>query len=203
MLRISGLIIILITLGWILFKLRSERATVIASWRWLSEQWRVNFKNSILVLSILFFLILAVSGLIPFLILGKPLSGFLLLVHVAVSPLFILCVVILTILWIYQHRFLETNWQWLRLQIRKRDQKQKDVKAMHEFWGKVHFWLILLSSIGLSSIVLSMYPLFGTVGMEFFMTLHKLSAIVMTFSVAMYLLLLIRSRTESFSKVDS
>lgn len=219
MLRIISILIFLITFSLIVFAYRSRPNVFTDSWQWLRQEgngiWKSlkniknlsfldilkNFKKYLYIITILCVLILAITGFIPFLILGKPLSGFTLLLHVTVTPVFALCMVLNTFIWAHRHRFNKHNWQWIKQFITQRELSLKNTFGRNDFFEKCFFWLIILFSVIVESIVLSMFPIFGTVGQEFFLQLHKLGATLLTIFIIIHTLLILRIQSnESFKE---
>ena len=158
MLRFISIFIFLVLVFWLIQRFQSNHISLTNSKKWLSLQ--INnkfrsFKNSVYIIAILCIVILAITGFIPFLILGKPLSGFTLLLHVTVSPFFAVCMVILTLSWAHYHRFKTENWQWIKLFVINRKTAQSDISGKNDFLKKLFFWLIIFFSLTVISIVLS------------------------------------------------
>jgi hypothetical protein len=176
MLRVIGIILII---GIIIIFVRKK--DVISDMRqWLQQPIKVQFKSvrrASLWLIAMSGLILALTGLLPFLLLGAPMSGFMLLIHVAVSPIFIAGIVVLAVVSAETHRFDDAVRKTIRTWWQLREISLAD--GGYNVWRKVLFWLIVIATLMLGSIVLSMYPLFDSVGMDFFLTLHKFAALLM------------------------
>jgi hypothetical protein len=126
------------------------------------------------------FAVLALSGFVAAIGWGGPMYGYLLMLHCTVAPVFCLALVALGCIWAQRCRF-----------------KIEDWKNCTAIVCKLCFWLTLLFGIPLIfSIVISMLPIFGTCGQEFFYHLHRWSAlaIVITGSLMIYLTVASRSR---------
>ena len=107
------------------------------------------------------FAILALSGFIAAIGWGGPMHGYLLMLHCTVAPVFCLALVTLGCIWAERCRFTVGDWQ-----------------RCESLCGKLCFWLTLLFGIPLIfSVVISMLPIFGTRGQEFFYHLHRWSAL--------------------------
>jgi len=107
---------------------------------------------------------LVVTGFLPVIITGGPVSGLILILHVAAGPVFATCLAFLAI--ILAARF--------RMQAGEMADKVK--------WG---FWLIVLFAIPLiSSAILSMFPIFGTEGQHILLHLHGYSALLLILTIA-------------------
>lgn len=129
-------------------------------------------------LTVICFFILALSGFLPIVFLGEHLTGTLLIIHVTIAPLFALLLAAIALLWAHRLRLGENDWRcfvkmW-KLQIPERD-------LLSRCLLRAGFWLILLASLPLIlSVLLELYPLFGTEGVELLMSLHAYSALVLT-----------------------
>ncbi len=141
-------------------------------------------------LTVLCFLVLAITGFLPVVIWGSPISGLPLILHVTLAPLFAISLTVVTVFWAYHHRFNRSDWQRLLQWIRK--EKSTVLQANPNVWQKICFWLIVVLSVPvLISVILSMYPLFGTAGQKFLLHLHGYTALLMLIVVVghSYLLL--------------
>ncbi|MFQ5708916.1 MAG: hypothetical protein ACE5HO_15775 [bacterium] len=138
------------------------------------------------VLGIVSFIILALSGFLPILFTGHSVTGVLLLFHVVAAPVFAVCIAIVSILWAHHHRFNENDGQSLLNFIRQKTENKEPIPQLTELWQKITFWLILLLSLPVvGSVILSMYPLFGTHGQEVLLGLHGYSALFLVMAVVM------------------
>ena len=208
MLRIISILVLVVTFGMIIWASRQRKDGSGAAWQWFRQQGKnfiqdlkniksftkiTTIKKNLYYLTLICFLILALSGLIPFLILGQPLSGFLLLLHVAVSPIFAILIVTSTLIWAHEHRFERQNGQWLK-QLFQKSKRRSKAASQNTCSLKILFWLIVLFSMFLTTIVVSMYPLFGSVGQDFLLDFHKFSAVGITVVVVLHTFLLIRTK---------
>lgn len=133
-------------------------------------------------LTVLSFLVLAITGFLPVIISGSPISGLPLILHVTLAPLFAISLTVVTVFWAYHHRFNRNDGQRLLQWIRK--EKPTVLQANPNVWQKICFWLIVALSVPVFiSIILSMYPLFGSAGQEFLLHLHGYMALLMLIAV--------------------
>jgi cytochrome b subunit of formate dehydrogenase len=135
-------------------------------------------RGLVYLLTLALFLILALTGFIPVVFFGGHVSGVLLLIHATAAPLFALSLALLSLLWAHRQRFSEENWDATRdLVARKRVEPDR----LRDVVRKVCFWLILFFSLPLIlSIILGVFPLFGTEGQENLVLLHGISALLLT-----------------------
>jgi cytochrome b subunit of formate dehydrogenase len=115
-------------------------------------------------------------------------------VHVTLAPIFAVCLTILTLFWAHHHRFNRNDWQRLVQWIRKEETAPSAQQANPDLWQKICFWLIVTFSVPvIVSIILSMYPLFGTAGQEFLLGLHGYTALFMLITAVLHTYLIISS----------
>ncbi|HEX7572301.1 MAG TPA: hypothetical protein VF514_04355 [Bacteroidota bacterium] len=126
------------------------------------------------------FLILALTGFLPVIFLGIHLSGVLLVIHVTVAPLFAVSLSALALLWAHRLRFDESDWQ-IALGSGRWESSRKD--ALIRLALKVGFWIVLSLSLPLMlTVILGLFPLFGTEGEALLIRLHGYSALLLMMS---------------------
>jgi hypothetical protein len=141
-------------------------------------------RQFVFVLALLSFLVLALTGFIPVIITGHHLGGFLLVVHVIAAPIFILSIGVLAVLAAHYFRFDKEDWTSIKSAMSNEDSSKEKLRL---FWRKLLYWIILLLSLPVAmSIVLSMYPIFGTDGQEILLTIHRYSTLLIAFAVLAY-----------------
>ena len=129
-------------------------------------------------MTVICFFILALTGFLPVVFLGEHLTGTLLIIHVTIAPLFALLLAAIALLWAHRLRLRENDWHCL-VKLWKRQSPDRD--ALSRCLLRAGFWLILLVSLPLIlSVILGLYPLFGTEGIELLVSLHAYSALVLT-----------------------
>lgn len=136
------------------------------------------------LLAMTLFLILALTGFLPVIIVGQHLSGALLVVHVTAAPIFALSLALLALLWAHRQRFTAEEWQTMRdLVQRKSVQRDRTLDLLR----KVCFWLVLVASLPLIlSIIAGVFPLFGTEGQEALVAWHGFSALLLTVAAVVH-----------------
>ena len=136
------------------------------------------------LLTLALFLVLAITGFVPVILFGGHLSGVLLLVHATAAPLFALSLALLSLLWAHRQRFTEENWDVVKdLTARK----QVGPDNLNHVVRKICFWLILFFALPLIlSIILGVFPLFGTDGQEALVLLHGVSALLLTITAVIH-----------------
>jgi len=143
-------------------------------------------RKLVYLLALLCFVILLVTGFFPQLFLQKSISGYWLMLHATAAPVFAVCVAILAVMWADNCRLDKNYWPWL-LRILQRQTRDMPVPEKHELAQKICFWLIVLSALPLIlSIILSMFPLFGTHWQELLADTHRYSALLFALVVVMH-----------------
>lgn len=158
-------------------------------------------RKLVYLLALLCFVILAVTGFYPTIILGQHISGYLLMVHATFAPVFAICLAVLAVMWARNCRFTRSDWPWFqRIVQRVTLVKSADEEAYHEGSGlgqKITFWLIIFLALPLGlSIILSMFPLFGTHWQELLLGIHRYTALVFALVAIIHTYLLIRAKTN-------
>lgn len=135
-----------------------------------SNRWYGLLKKLIYLAGLLCFLILAGTGFYAFFVTGKPMTGYLLMLHCTVAPPFMICLALLVLLGAHSSRFLAAT----------------SVCPLR----KLCFWLIgLLALPVMLSSVLSMFNLFGTTGQFFLYHAHQYTTIALAVLVVIHTLL--------------
>ena len=150
------------------------------------------------LLALVCFVVLALTGFYPVLILGEHISGYLVMLHVTFAPVLTVCIAVLAVMWANDCRFTAGDWPWFeRIVKRVTSVKSVDKAAKSKSSGlgqKITFWLIIFLILPLAlSIVISMFPLFGTHWQELLLGLHRYTAYIFTVVVIVHTCLLIRT----------
>ncbi len=139
---------------------------------------RRDSKRLVYVLGIASFIILILTGFLPILFTGNSLTGVALLLHVVVAPVFAVCIAIVGIIWADAHRFVPGELRNRFGLVTEKNNGKSSKKQVNSVGQKITFWLVLLLSLPVMvSMILSMYPLFGTHGQEVLLNLHGYSAL--------------------------
>ncbi|MFC1557603.1 hypothetical protein ACFL4Q_00960 [candidate division KSB1 bacterium] len=195
MLRIFTLIIILSCAGWFLYSVRPKAGLLKNSLRIvisgakdslvkLTNPRSLRFTDAVVCVRLLSYfiaavsaLLLAFSGFIPYLISGGPLTGFMLMLHVSVSPVFAVSMTAACLLWAHEHLFTEADTEWFIVHLFRR--KERGGAHSYRTGRKICFWLlIILTPLITGSIILSLYPFFGTGSLNSLLTIHLMSALL-------------------------
>jgi hypothetical protein len=202
MLRIISILAFLVLAVLITLDVRKKASKDVTFKTWIRTQWDavqtlwlsrramhpgnalVVLRGLFYLLSLALFVLLALTGFLPVVFWGGHLSGVLLLIHVTAAPLFALSLAGIALLWAHRHRFTEENWDTIKdLSARRHVERVH----LHDLVRKVCFWLVLFFALPLIlSIILGVFPLFGTDGQETLVLLHGLSALLLTITAVVH-----------------
>ena len=132
--------------------------------------------------ALLCLVVLALTGFYPVLIRGEHISGYLVMVHATFAPVFAVCVAVMAVMWASNCRFSRGDWPWFDRLVQRATLVQSaggQRAGKSGLWRKIFFWLTILLALPLGlSIVLSMFPLFGTHVQELLLSMHRWTAYV-------------------------
>jgi|FrelakmetLWP11LW_1041352.scaffolds.fasta_scaffold33428_1 hypothetical protein len=158
-----------------------------------SRGWPARFRKLALMLGLLCFLVLGLTGFLP-LLLGGRLGGYWLMLHATVAPVFIACIAFVVVSGAQQYQFCKQDSnQFIDLW---KTRKTQGACCLTDFSGasKVGFWLLAALSLPVAlSMAISMTPLFGTRGQEFLFDVHRWSALAFALVALWTIYLVIRS----------
>jgi cytochrome b subunit of formate dehydrogenase len=150
------------------------------------------------LLALLSFVILAITGFYPTLILGKHISGFLVMVHATFAPVLAVCLAVLAVMWARNCRFTGGDWPWFERIVQRvtlanspGDEVPREGSGIGQ---KIAFWLVIFLALPLIlSIILSMFPLFGIHWQEILLAMHRYTALVFTMVAVLHTYFIIRA----------
>lgn len=146
-------------------------------------------RKLVYLLALLCLVVLAVTGFYPTLILGKHLSGYLLMMHATFAPVFAGCVAVLAVMWAHNCRFDKNSLQ--------QESVNKATGEKCELGQKISFWLIVSLAVPLIlSIMLIMFPLFGTDIQKLLLNLHRYSSLLLALAAIVHTYLIILTQTR-------
>jgi len=158
-------------------------------------------KKLVYLLALLCFVVLAVTGFYQRLVFNVPISGYFVMVHATFAPVFAICLAVLAVLWARGHRFERSDWPLLehiieRVTLRKASPEESVCKSVC-LAQKITFWVIIFLALPLIlSIVLSMFPLFGTNWQDFLLAAHRWTALVFAVVAIVHIYLVIRTQLK-------
>lgn len=153
-------------------------------------------RKLVYLLALLCFVVLVITGFYPVLFLNEHLSSYLLMVHATFAPVFAGCLAVLAVMRADNCRFDKTDWPWLQRLLR-RAPVASPPDAKYSLVRKICFWLIVVLALPvILSIVLGMFPLFGTEGQEFLLNLHRYSTLLLAAVAILHTYLIIRIQMD-------
>jgi len=141
-------------------------------------------RHGVYVVTLALGVILMATGFVPLIILGQHLTGVLLVVHVAVAPLFAVGMSAVALLWSRRHEFHRGDWEIVVHAWRRRSLTLDETAP---FLLKKWYWLALVLTLPLIlTVILELFPLFGTEGEELLIRLHAYSALALTVTIILH-----------------
>jgi cytochrome b subunit of formate dehydrogenase len=159
---------------------------------------KLNFvgvlRKLIYLLGLLCFIVLVITGFYPVLVQGEHLTGYLLMIHATFAPVFAACLAVLSLMWADNCRFDRSDWPWLQ-KLLGREPAAKPASGKCGLTQKVCFWLIVFLALPvILSIVLGMFPIFGTEGQECLLNLHRYSTLLLAAAAILHTYFVIRTK---------
>ncbi len=140
----------------------------------------ISVKNLFLNLTWGLTTLMVLSAMVPVIFVGSPLEGALLMVHITIAPFFLISLMITVLLLIEKQTFTLEDWVYIK-NFFSGDKKKKTEGL--KTWKKLLIWLFVASSVpAAASILLSMYPIFGTEGQEMLLIIHQYSVLILLLS---------------------
>jgi cytochrome b subunit of formate dehydrogenase len=146
-------------------------------------------RKLVLLLAILFFAALVVTGFAPMIFMGKTITSWWLMIHASIAPFFTACIALLAVLWADKNRLDKSYLPWLNRAM-LRQPKSTAMPAEYELELKISFWAILLLSLPMIlSALLGTFPMLGTYWQAVFLQVHRYSTLFLSLFAIIYLYL--------------
>ena len=147
------------------------------------------------------FVVLALTGFYPVLVLGEQhITGYLVMIHATFAPVFAVCLAVLAVMWARQCRFMSGDLPWFERLVQcvtltgGNEARRSRSSGLGQ---KITFWLIIFLALPLGlSILLSMFPLLGTHWQELLLIIHRYTAYIFSVVVIMHAVLLLQMKTK-------
>ncbi len=138
---------------------------------------RIKFLRLIAYILVLAcFLLLGLSSVGPIITDTDHLSGTLLIIHVTIAPIYISAVAFFLLLSAHRMTFGYSDLSFSEI---------KQLSRQSVFWQKLLFWIFCTTTVlSASSIILMLFPLFGSEGQNTLLDIHRISALVLIFTAA-------------------
>lgn len=151
------------------------------------------------LVSLICFVVLAITGFWPLLVRGEHISGYLMMIHATFAPVFALCLAILAVTWGGAYRFTADDCPWVSKLLRRTTRLRvaaEDKPCRCAVVGyKATFWLLMFLALPLIlSIVISMFHILGTSWQYFSMAVHRWTALTFAIVAILHTHLAIRTR---------
>ena len=143
-----------------------------------------RIRKLVYIVTLFCFFVLLYTGFAPPVCMGVNLSGYMLMLHATAAPVFAACVTILVVMWAYSCRFTQQDFLPLLRLFKPETPWKESAKPTIGFMQRVCFWAIAILVLPLIlSIVLSMFPLFGTHMQEVLFQIHRYTALTLLVAV--------------------
>ena len=137
-------------------------------------------------------IVLFITGFVGRLFFGELMTGYTLMLHVGLAPVFVVCLGFIVITWGHQCLLNDTDRQRLASLLRL---NKPDSGGTPDLGWKLTFWLAMFLAVPASlSMVLGMFPIFGTHGQETLLCLHQYSSLALTLAAMIHVYLVIRRK---------
>ena len=164
--------------------------------------WIGRLKKLILLLAMLSFLVLLLTGFGP-LVCGCRLHGWLLMVHATFAPVFIGCVALLALGWAQGMAFEKEEAAVFSAGCCFRKPIDGCWLTDSGIGQKCCFWALIFLALPVTlSMIVSMFPLLGTHGQELLFHLHRWSALALACVAIVFLYVLIRRQIVKENKQE-
>jgi len=121
------------------------------------------------------FFIMLFTGFVPLLFTGDNLTGTFLLIHVTIAPLISMSFALMIVLLANANRFDDSDIT------SSNTDGENGTTLKSSAYIKINFWLITVLSLpAMISIILSMFPLFGTEGQINLLDIHRYSVLIIS-----------------------
>ena len=156
-------------------------------------------RKLVYLVAVLCGIVLAVTGFYPVCILGEHISGYPMMLHATCAPVFAACMAALAVMWAGRCCFEDGDCPVIKRLVGwltgSKDSEPKDKCKCSSTGQKVFFWLLIVLSLPLIlSIVLSMFPIFGTHWQKVLLSVHRWVAGAFVVCGVIHALLLVRVR---------
>lgn len=153
-------------------------------------------RKLIYLLALLCFVVLVITGFFPKLILGETISGYWIMLHTTAAGVFAGCLAVLAVMWAHNCKFDKNYWPWLN-RLLQREPVNKAAGEKYELGRKICFWLIVLLALPvILSVVLTMFPFFGTDWQQLLLALHRYSALSLALVIIVHTYLMVQGQAR-------
>ncbi|MHC4216536.1 MAG: cytochrome b/b6 domain-containing protein [Planctomycetota bacterium] len=163
-----------------------------------------TIKKLVYLVTVPLFLITAITGFYPKLVLGETISGYWLMLHATFATAFAPCLAIVALLWVNSLRFdkgdrtlLEQIYYRVVRRITGLKITGEPLRGYFRFGQKSLFWLIvLLAQPLILSVALVMLPIFEAGKQNLFWDIHRYAALIFAMVAIIHTYLVVRIQME-------
>jgi len=150
------------------------------------------------------FLVLVVTGFWPRLVLAEKISGYWLMIHVTAGGVFAVCLVLAVLTWAHRSSFNRSDCPVVARLLGLTRNGSGRIDSECRAGEKLAFWLIVVfSPVVILSVVLSMFPLFGTEMQKLLAEIHRYCALALALACIIHAHLMVRVKLKGWSKAGS
>ncbi len=167
------------------------------------RSWIGLLRQLAVLVSIICFVILFVTGFYPPVVLGEAISGYLLMLHTIAAGVFSVCIAFLAVACAQQCILAEQDFlsvrKWLSKYFHMNTNTDQPNQSTLSTSQKVLFWLVMVLMLPLViSIVLSMFKFFGTYWQHVLLDIHRYCALVLSLAafILLYLTIIRQAKQE-------
>lgn len=162
------------------------------------KKYATKFRMLSYQLTLLFIILLVLTGFLPVILTGGHLSGLPLILHVTIAPLFCISLAVFALFWAHALRFVAAD----RNLFKNKSFSMIFLDAdLSDSWQRVVFWLFLVFAVpAILSIVLSMYPVLGPDGQEILLQLHRYTTLFIFVLTLIHITGILRKARPSVKK---
>jgi len=140
-----------------------------------------KFKMLFVHINMALFILMFLTSFLPTSFTGGHLTGLFLIIHITLAPLFSLSLATLILIYSYELKLNYTDFvnsrEWLK-------NNNKNNRKYFISYIKILFWLLTIISIPLLlSIILSFFPITGIEWQNFYLVVHRISALIFTLAI--------------------
>jgi cytochrome b subunit of formate dehydrogenase len=163
-----------------------------------------TIKKLVYLVTVPLFLITAITGFYPKLVLGETISGYWVMLHVTFATAFAPCLAVVALLWVKSLRFdkgdrtlLEQIYYRVVRRISGLKITGEPLRGYFRFGQKTLFWLIvLLAQPLILSVALVMLPIFEAGKQNLFWDIHRYAALVFAMVAIIHTYVVVRIKME-------
>lgn len=145
-----------------------------------------GFRNFFISITIISFIILVLTALIPVLLFNESMGGIFLILHVTIAPFFVIALMFNAVFMGHFQQFDHSDYLTFK-KLQSKKEIQDPIRLSHHTWLKIYFWFFLIFSVAaVLSIISAMFPYFGTDGQIAMLNIHRYSTLILLIIALFY-----------------